>query len=231
MANFRTVKFHGPCANDAVALNSIMHSWGTMAKEMSVRTFCTADSAIRKQLHDSQRVLEILGAPLPTCLAFEQLHVRALHTIGKQQRERYERNRTTGTSHARQDSIFSKASKSQTGPLPRRDYTDKSIWIPNHKRNLSEGEHGVIRPAEDETIEEKIRRMNIAATPPPPPQLKVRRPTGAGSVGTGRGGSSHNSSPNRFHERYANVSVASAQGRSGRPSFETSRSSPEKGGW
>lgn len=49
-----------------------------MAREMSVRTFCMPDSVIRKHLHDCYRVLELLGAPVVTFLAFQEVQVRAL---------------------------------------------------------------------------------------------------------------------------------------------------------
>ena len=190
LANFRTVHFNGQFANDPVALNSTMLSWGTLAKEMSVRTFCSADSAIKKQLHDSQRVLEMLGAPLITCLAFEQLHVKALANMTKRQKERLARSQAQHKGHTRNTSNVSKASYSQKGPYPRRDYSVASQYIPNHKRDLSEGSFGVIQGVEQETIEDKIRRMNI--TPAPPPEVRMRKATGAeGAMMKG----SQNSSP------------------------------------
>ena len=199
LLNFRTVQFHGQFANDPVALNSTMLSWGTLAKEMSVRTFCSADSAIKKQLHDAQRVLEMLGAPLITCLAFEQLHVKALAMINKRQKERLARQQAENGGHMRNTSNVSKASYSQKGPYPRRDYSVASQYIPHHKRNLSEGSYGVIRGAEEETIEDKIRRMNV--TPAPPPQMKMRKPAGAG--GAVMGGSQNSSpSPSRHARAY-----------------------------
>lgn len=59
-----------------------------MAKEMSVRTFCTPDSVIRKQLHDCYKILEMLGAPVVTFLAFQEIQVRALATMREQQGRR-----------------------------------------------------------------------------------------------------------------------------------------------
>ena len=195
LANFRNVQFTGQIGSDPIALNSIMLSWGSLAKEMSVRTFCTADSAIKKQLHDAQRVLELLGAPLITCLAFEQLHVKALAIMTKRQKERLARQQAENGGRMRNTSNVSKASYSQKGPYPRRDYSVASQYIPYHRRNLSEGSMGVIRGEVEETIEDKIRRMNV--TPTPPPQIKMRKTTGAG--GSVMGGSQQSSpSPSRY---------------------------------
>lgn len=199
LANFRNVQFTGQIGNDPVALNSIMLSWGSLAKEMSVRTFCTADSAIKKQLHDAQRVLELLGAPLITCLAFEQLHVKALAMMTKRQKERLARQQAGNGGHTRNTSNVSKASYSQKGPYPRRDYSVASQYIPYHRRNLSEGSMGIIRGVEEETIEDKIRRMNV--TPGPPPQISMRKTTGAaGAVINGSQNSSP--SPSRYGRGY-----------------------------
>jgi hypothetical protein len=208
LANFRTIRFHGQFANDPVALNSAMLSWGTLAKEMSVRTFCTADSAVKKQMHDAQRVLEMLGAPLVTCLAFEQLHVRALAAMTKRQKERWVRKQADSRGHARNVSNISKASRSQNGPYPRRDYSDASQWLPHHRRNLSEGDFGEIKGAEEETIEEKLRRMNT--TPAPPPELMMRKATGAANAFMRSQNSSP--SPSRYGHRY-NRSMGGSSGR------------------
>jgi hypothetical protein len=87
-ANLRTFRFYGAHAENVITLNTMMISWRTMAKEMSVRTFCTPDSVIRKQLHDCYKVLEMLGAPVVTFLAFQEIQVRALATMRDQQRRR-----------------------------------------------------------------------------------------------------------------------------------------------
>ena len=67
-----------------------MQSWKSLAREMSVRTFCTPDSVIRKQLHDSYKILEMLGAPLVTFLAFQEIQVKALQTMRDEQKKRDE---------------------------------------------------------------------------------------------------------------------------------------------
>ncbi|EEH47289.1 uncharacterized protein PADG_03387 [Paracoccidioides brasiliensis Pb18] len=85
--NLRTFKFHGECSQNVVALNSTLRNWKAVAKEMSVRTFCTPDSVIRKHMHDTHKILEMLGAPLVTFLAFQELQVNTL-ALMKQEQER-----------------------------------------------------------------------------------------------------------------------------------------------
>lgn len=87
-ANLKTFRFYGAQAENIITLNAMMISWRTMAKEMSVRTFCTPDSVIRKQLHDCYKILEMLGAPVVTFLAFQEIQVRALATMREQQERR-----------------------------------------------------------------------------------------------------------------------------------------------
>ena len=76
--NIRTSAFNGESARNQVLLNAIMYDWKTVAKEMSVRTFCYPDGVIRKHMHDTYKILEMLGAPLVTFLAFQELQVNAL---------------------------------------------------------------------------------------------------------------------------------------------------------
>ncbi|KAL8947908.1 MAG: hypothetical protein Q9222_005857 [Ikaeria aurantiellina] len=86
--NLKTFRFYGPNAENLVSLNSMMNSWKTLAKEMSVRTFCTGDSMIRKHIHDIYGILDMLGAPMVTFMAFQQSVVKILATIRDQQKIR-----------------------------------------------------------------------------------------------------------------------------------------------
>jgi hypothetical protein len=79
--NLTTLKFHGESAESPLVLNATMYSWKTMAKEMSVRTFCAPDSQMRKHMHDAHKILEMLGAPLVTFLAFQELQLKTLAKI------------------------------------------------------------------------------------------------------------------------------------------------------
>lgn len=94
--NLKTFQFYGESAKNPVVLNSTMYNWKTIAKEMSVRTFCNPDSVVKKHMHDTHKVLEMLGAPLVTFLAFQELQVKALATIRETQKKRAERVRRNG---------------------------------------------------------------------------------------------------------------------------------------
>jgi len=88
--NLKTFRFYGPNADNIVSMNSMMQSWKTLAREMSVRTFCTPDSVIRKHMHDCYKILEMLGAPLVTFLAFQEIQVKALKVMREEQKKRDE---------------------------------------------------------------------------------------------------------------------------------------------
>ena len=89
--NLTTLKFHGESAENPLVLNATMYSWKTMAKEMSVRTFCSPDSAVRKHMHDAHKILEMLGAPLVTFLAFQELQLKTLAKINEKIKSREEK--------------------------------------------------------------------------------------------------------------------------------------------
>lgn len=76
--NIRTLRFNGECSTNPILLNSNLQNWKAIVKEMSVRTFCSPDSVIRKHLHDIQKILDMLGAPLDTFIAFQDLQMRTL---------------------------------------------------------------------------------------------------------------------------------------------------------
>ncbi|KAI4096849.1 MAG: hypothetical protein LQ344_000649 [Seirophora lacunosa] len=90
LSNLKTFRFYGPNAENPMSMNAMMNSWKTLAKEMSVRTFCTADSTIRKQIQDIYKILELLGAPMVTFMAFQQIQVRILKIMRERQKERDE---------------------------------------------------------------------------------------------------------------------------------------------
>ncbi|KAH0542001.1 hypothetical protein FGG08_003550 [Glutinoglossum americanum] len=90
--NLKTFRFYGDRAENVITINSMMFGWKTIAKEMSVRTFCYPDSMIRKHLHDIYKILELLGAPLTTFLAFQELQVKTLNLMRDEQQKRLERS-------------------------------------------------------------------------------------------------------------------------------------------
>ena len=86
--NIPTFRFHGEAADNPMVLNATLLAWKTMAKEMSVRTFCNPDSAVKKWFHDTHRVLELLGAPTMTSMALAQLQVTTLKKIKDEEARR-----------------------------------------------------------------------------------------------------------------------------------------------
>lgn len=88
--NLKTFRFYGSNAENVVLMNSMMQSWKALAREMSVRTFCAPDSVIRRHMQDCYKILELLGAPLVTFLAFQEIQVKALKTMREEQKKRDE---------------------------------------------------------------------------------------------------------------------------------------------
>ena len=78
MSNIRTLRFTGECSTNPILLKSNLNNWKAVSKEMSVRTFCAPDSAIRKHMHDIHKLLDMLDAPLVTYITFEELQMRTL---------------------------------------------------------------------------------------------------------------------------------------------------------
>lgn len=74
VANQREFQFHGNNSTNALQVNAMLYSWKQNAREMSVRTFCTPDTVIQKQLHDTYRMLELLGAGMQTFMALQDIH-------------------------------------------------------------------------------------------------------------------------------------------------------------
>ncbi|KAI9930300.1 hypothetical protein MW887_011051 [Aspergillus wentii] len=89
LSNVRTLCFNGESSTNPILLNSNLHNWKAIVKEMSVRTFCAPDSVIRKHMHDIHKLLDMLGAPAVTFLAFEELQMRTLSLMKEQLKRSY----------------------------------------------------------------------------------------------------------------------------------------------
>jgi hypothetical protein len=89
--NLKTFRFYGQHGENNMQLHSMLHSWKAIAKERIVRTFCYPDAMIRRHMHDIYRILELLGAPLVTFLAFQEIQVRALKVMREEQVKREEK--------------------------------------------------------------------------------------------------------------------------------------------
>ena len=139
-SNLRSVHFHGECAQNPLVLNATLYNWKSLAAEMAVRTFCSADSAIRKHMHDAHKIIEMLGAPPNTFLALQDLQVTTLAKINRKQRERIERykeqEKLEDTSQQKNSSKQMTPSK-QSGSLGRRVDTPAPNFGQSSKINKS----------------------------------------------------------------------------------------------
>lgn len=88
--NLKTFRFYGPNADNIFSMNTMMQSWKALAKDMSIRTFCAPDVVIRRHMHDTYKILEMLGAPLVTFLAFQDIQIKALALMREEQKKRDE---------------------------------------------------------------------------------------------------------------------------------------------
>ena len=77
MDNRVTLHFTGESSTNPIKLTSNLQNWKVIAQEMSVRTFCLPDSAIRKHLFDLQKILDMLDAPEDTLKRFMALSIEA----------------------------------------------------------------------------------------------------------------------------------------------------------
>ncbi|KAI1981524.1 hypothetical protein LOZ53_006074 [Ophidiomyces ophidiicola] len=106
--NIKNFGFHGECARDSVVLNATLYNWKIIAKEMNVRTFCYPDSVIRKHMHDTHKLLEMLGAPCVTFLAFQELQVNALSLMKQEQERKVNTHREHGITKAHRPRTLSR---------------------------------------------------------------------------------------------------------------------------
>ncbi|CAI7677665.1 unnamed protein product [Penicillium pancosmium] len=77
MANRRSLRFAGESSTNPIMLESNLSNWKKIAQEMNVRTFCLPDSAIRKHLHDTRNLLDMLDASLDTLQQFRDVSLQA----------------------------------------------------------------------------------------------------------------------------------------------------------
>ncbi|PLB51054.1 hypothetical protein P170DRAFT_464063 [Aspergillus steynii IBT 23096] len=98
LSNIRTLQFNGESSTNPILLHSNLRNWKAIVQEMSVRTFCAPDSAIRKHMHDIDKLLGMLGAPTVTLLAFQELQMKTLAMMKKNLEERYSDEKGKGRS-------------------------------------------------------------------------------------------------------------------------------------
>ncbi|GAQ06230.1 hypothetical protein ALT_3551 [Aspergillus lentulus] len=97
LSNIRTLRFDGESSTNPILLHSNLHNWKAVVKEMSVRTFCAPDSAIRKHMHDIHKLLDMLGAHDATLLAFEELQMSTLALMRQRRQMNYHLERSNST--------------------------------------------------------------------------------------------------------------------------------------
>jgi hypothetical protein len=66
------------------------HDADTGSKEMSLRTFCQPDSAVKKHLHDAEKVLELIDAASDSMMAFQEMRAKVLSDIYRDERQERE---------------------------------------------------------------------------------------------------------------------------------------------
>ena len=86
--NFQTMKLRGPSSEDSMQRAVFVNCWKGIARELSIRTYCAPDSALKKLMHDSHRLFELLGAQLPTFLKLTRLQVEILRKMSQAQAAR-----------------------------------------------------------------------------------------------------------------------------------------------
>jgi hypothetical protein len=142
--NLTTLRFHGESAESPLVLNATMYSWKTMAKEMGVRTFCAPDSQVRKHLHDAHKILEMLGAPLVTFLALQELQLKTLARITEGVKKLEERRKEQRREERRKEIEYgmdSHSRKTSKGEQPRySSEASRDGSHPQHSRKASGGE-------------------------------------------------------------------------------------------
>lgn len=73
LANRRNMEFTGDSSRFPITLQSNLLQWKKIAREMTIRTFCLPDSAIRKHLYDLRKIIEMMNPSLETLRALEDL--------------------------------------------------------------------------------------------------------------------------------------------------------------
>ena len=82
--NLTNFRFCGDRAEDALHRAALLNSWKGIARELGVRCFCAPDAAVKKMLHDSYKVLEMLGAQAPFFVLLQGMQRRALERIDRE---------------------------------------------------------------------------------------------------------------------------------------------------
>lgn len=121
--NQHNFRFYGDRAGDSVRINSMLYSWKLVASQMSLRTFCDADTVILKLLFDIEQILELLGGRDPLMLRLQQIRATANERM-RLARQRKERDSAQDVPMGRERTWHSNSSESADGPSIRESMDD-----------------------------------------------------------------------------------------------------------
>lgn len=121
--NQHNFRFYGERAGDTVRINSMLYSWKLVASQMSLRTFCDADTVILKLLFDIEQILELLGGRDPLMLRLQQIRATANERM-RLARQRKERDSAQDVPMGRERTWHSNSSESADGPSIRESMDD-----------------------------------------------------------------------------------------------------------
>lgn len=95
--NIETVHFTGVNAFSRTKLLSVLAAWKALAKEISIRTFCQPDSAVRKHLYDAEKILELIDAAPDSMMAFQEMRAKVVSDIYREERQEREGGSRSGS--------------------------------------------------------------------------------------------------------------------------------------
>jgi hypothetical protein len=134
LENLQTVHFCGAHFQNSVATSTSLLAWGTIAREMSVRTFCTGDSVIRKWLKDVPGILEMLGAPVMTFDLYEKMAIKAQLVMNERVRVAKDQEETAS-------SLGQNTTSRGGSPSRLADQSAYAFRSASHNRNVSTESH------------------------------------------------------------------------------------------
>ncbi|KAJ5371030.1 uncharacterized protein N7496_007122 [Penicillium cataractarum] len=73
VTNRRNIEFTGDSSRFPICLQTNLHNWKKIAHEMSIRTFCLPDCAIRKHIYDIHKIIDMMNPSLETLHAFQDV--------------------------------------------------------------------------------------------------------------------------------------------------------------
>lgn len=87
--NIMSLRFHGIAReNNLLSIKAAITAWLNVSQFLTQRVYCQPDVLIRNILHDGSKVLDLLGAPEKTVLAFYDMQIKALAQMNRVRRLR-----------------------------------------------------------------------------------------------------------------------------------------------